>query len=153
MLASVAGVTIVEIEMRPFLALPIAAAAVLLTRAQVTRDASPPEGDASAAAGDSGDGGDAGAASAPDAADAAGAAPAVPACIAVTSVARLVAYGYDHVVTLTNGCSRDASCEVSTDVNPAALRADVAQGSSVEVVTFKSSPSSTFTARVRCALR
>lgn len=79
--------------------------------------------------------------------------PPVPACISVTSTSRWVPYAYDHIVTLTNGCSRDATCQVSTDVNPTPTTASVAKGTTVDVVTFMGSPSATFNARVRCALR
>jgi hypothetical protein len=86
---------------------------------------------------------------APDAgADAGG----IPACVQVQTDARYVPYGYDHIVTLTNGCSKPATCSVSTDVNPQPITAEVASGTTVEVVTFKGSPQTTFVARVTCAL-
>src|SRR4051794_16203629 len=57
------------------------------------------------------------AARAQSAADA-GAAPAsLPACVGVATEARYVPYGYNHVVVLKNGCSKPATCNVSTDVN------------------------------------
>jgi hypothetical protein len=78
---------------------------------------------------------------------------ALPACIQVTTAARYVPYGYNHVVVLTNGCSRGATCSVATDVNPQEQSVDVAERSTVEVLTFMGSPSQTFTAKVSCRLR
>lgn len=81
------------------------------------------------------------------------AAPPVPACVQVTSEARYVPFGYNHVVTLRNGCARAVSCTVSTDVNPKPSTNDVPSGQTVELVTYYVSPSQTFTASVNCALR
>ena len=81
------------------------------------------------------------------------AAPPVPACIAVSTDSRYVPWGYNHVVILRNGCSKNATCTVSTDVNPQAQVVDVASGAGVEVVTFMGSPSYTFVARVNCRLK
>jgi hypothetical protein len=83
----------------------------------------------------------------------AGAPPLVPACIQVTHEARYVPYGYNHIVTLKNGCSKDAVCQVASDVNPQATTAEVAKGTTLEVVTFMGSPSAAFEPRVRCTLR
>ncbi len=79
--------------------------------------------------------------------------PPVPACIAVTTDSRYVPWGYNHVVVLRNGCSRNATCQVSTDVNPQTQVVDVASGATVEVTTFMGSPAYTFVARVNCRLR
>lgn len=76
----------------------------------------------------------------------------VPACILVRPESRYVPYGYNHVVVLTNGCSRDATCSVATDVHPATILVDLRFGATVEVLTFMSSPSSSFVARVACEL-
>ena len=78
------------------------------------------------------------------------------AVIGVGTDARYVPYGYNHVVVLRNGCSRAATCNVSTDVNPKstpAIRVDVAAGTTVEVLTFTASPAQVFTAHVTCKLR
>jgi hypothetical protein len=83
----------------------------------------------------------------------AGAAPALPACIAVGTDARYVPYGYNHVVILKSGCSKAATCSVATDVSPQPVAAEVAAGSTVEVVTFTGSPAQAFRARVTCRLR
>lgn len=92
-------------------------------------------------------------ATAAHAADAAAPAPAIPACVSVKSDARYVPYGYNHVVTITNGCTREAMCVVSTDVAPERRSVDVPPRQRREVVTFMGSPSSAFTAKVRCALK
>ena len=85
--------------------------------------------------------------------DAGGDAGGLPACIQVQTESRYVPYGYDHIVTLRNGCSRAASCTVSTDVNPQPTTVEVASAATVEVVTFKGSPTTQFVARVACTLR
>lgn len=88
------------------------------------------------------------------ASDAGAPAPAtLPACVAVKSEARYVPYGYNHVVIVTNGCSKAATCSVATDVNPTAQSVDVASGKTLEVLTFSGSPATAFTPRVSCKLR
>jgi len=87
------------------------------------------------------------------AADAGAPAPSLPACVAVSTASRYVPYGYNHIVSVTNGCARDADCLVSTDVNPQQRAVAVAARQTAEVTTFMGSPSSTFTAKVTCKLR
>ncbi len=87
------------------------------------------------------------------AADAGAPAPALPACVGVKTASRYVPYGYNHVVSITNGCARDATCLVSSDVNPDQRSVDVPTRQTVEVTTFMGSPSSTFTANVTCKLK
>jgi hypothetical protein len=77
----------------------------------------------------------------------------LPACVRYRAFARYVPYGYNHVVSLENGCSRRASCTVRTDVNPEPVAAEVAAGATAEVVTFVGSPQQTFTPQVSCALK
>jgi hypothetical protein len=77
----------------------------------------------------------------------------VPACVAVTTSAPYVPYGYNHIVTLANGCKRTADCAVSTDVSPAIQNVTLAPGARAEVLTFMASPSQGFVARVSCQLR
>jgi len=79
-------------------------------------------------------------------------APSLPACVQVKSEARWVPYGYNHVVAITNGCSKAAQCAVATDVSPAPQTVAVAAGTAVEVTTFQGSPASRFVADVRCTL-
>lgn len=83
----------------------------------------------------------------------AGAPPPLPACVQVTTASRYVPFGFNHIVTLTNGCSRAATCTVATDVNPATQTVEVPAAATIEVTTFMGSPSSVFTARVGCRLR
>ncbi|MBX3188057.1 MAG: hypothetical protein KF819_13630 [Labilithrix sp.] len=83
----------------------------------------------------------------------AGAPPAaLPGCVDVKTDSRYVPYGYNHVVTIKNGCSKLARCTVSTDVNPQPTTAEVARGATVEVLTFAGSPSQTFVAKATCTL-
>ncbi len=82
----------------------------------------------------------------------AGAPSVLPACIAVTTSARYVPYGYNHVVILKNGCSKPATCTVTTDVNPQPTSAEVTAGATVEVLTYSASPAQAFRARVVCKL-
>ena len=79
--------------------------------------------------------------------------PPVPACVAIKTASVYVPYGYNHVVTLTNGCAREARCVVASDVNPEQRSVDVPANESREVVTFMGSPSSTFVAKVDCKLK
>lgn len=77
----------------------------------------------------------------------------LPACIHVTANARYVPFGYNHIVDVTNGCSKLAACRVWTNVNPQPITVEVAPGLSSEVITFVGSPSQTFTPYVTCALK
>jgi hypothetical protein len=81
----------------------------------------------------------------------AGVAP-LPACILVKTESRYVPYGYNHIVAITNGCSKAARCSVATDVNPARQSVDVPAMSAVEVTTFQGAAASSFVANVTCAL-
>lgn len=76
-----------------------------------------------------------------------------PACITWRSQAVLAPLGRNHVVTIENGCDKPASCIVSTDVAPDPIQATVPAKQTVELVTFRGSPSSTFTAKVECSIR
>ncbi|MBX3230758.1 MAG: hypothetical protein KIT84_00965 [Labilithrix sp.] len=79
--------------------------------------------------------------------------PPVPACVRVATESRYVPYGYNHVVILENGCSKNAVCTVATDVNPEKRSVEVPAGTTVEVTTFMGSASQTFVASVGCTLR
>lgn len=74
----------------------------------------------------------------------------VPACIQVRTESRYVPFGYNHLVILKSGCSRAATCTVSTDVNPERITVGVAPGATVELLTFAGSPAQTFRATVVC---
>ncbi len=75
---------------------------------------------------------------------------AVPACVQVATESRYVPYGYSHIVSIKNGCTRNVACTVFTDVNPEKQTVDVPAGTTRDVTTFLSSPSSTFVANVSC---
>jgi hypothetical protein len=76
-----------------------------------------------------------------------------PACIRVSTMVRASMPGYDHIVTLESSCTRTAACEVSTDVAPDPIHADVEAKQRVDLVTFRGSPASTFKAKVACKLK
>lgn len=86
------------------------------------------------------------------AADAGATPSAVPACITVAHEARYVPYGYNHVVIVTNACTKSAVCTIATDVAPSPITSEVPARTSVEVTTFLGSPARTFVPRVRCVL-
>ena len=60
--------------------------------------------------------------------------------------------GYDHVVHIRNECTVDASCTVTTNVNPNAMQVEVPASKEVEVVTWMASPVRDFVPRVACTL-
>jgi hypothetical protein len=74
----------------------------------------------------------------------------LPACIDVRTEARFRNYGYDHLVTVRNGCDQAQACDVSTNVSPDASRVTVQAHSEAEVLTFRGSPAREFTAKVDC---
>lgn len=71
-------------------------------------------------------------------------------CVRAWSEARVRYPGYDHVVHLESSCSVEATCSVSTNVNPQTIVTQVPPGQSVEVLTFMGSPAREFSARVEC---
>ncbi len=75
-----------------------------------------------------------------------------PACVGVTATARWGALAYDHVVQIANRCEAAVTCRVSTNANPTVSAVRVEAGSSKDLVTFRGSPASDFTAHVDCEL-
>jgi hypothetical protein len=75
-----------------------------------------------------------------------------PACISWVKRAVYRNVGYDHEVEIKNACDRAAACVVTTDVNPEPIAARVDAGATVTVLTFRGSPSYTFTPKVVCRL-
>ena len=71
-------------------------------------------------------------------------------CVRAWAESRMRYPGYDHVVHLESSCSVEATCNVSTDVNPQTIAATVPAGPSIEVLTFMASPVREFAARVEC---
>lgn len=62
-------------------------------------------------------------------------------CITVQGEARMQAYGYAHAVVVTNGCRREARCEVWTTADPTPRhRLVVRPGETGSVVTRIGSP-------------
>ena len=72
-------------------------------------------------------------------------------CVHVRAEARYRNYGYDHVVRLLNRCGRRMSCDVATDVNPAATRVSIAANERRDVLTFRGSPAREFAPVVACS--
>lgn len=79
--------------------------------------------------------------------------PDLPACVRYRGEARYRNYGYDHYVIIDNRCDRTALCAVTTDVNPDPVSVTVLAREQAEVLTFRGSPASSFTARLRCSLQ
>jgi hypothetical protein len=65
---------------------------------------------------------------------------------------RYRSYAYDHVVHLSSGCHRVASCTVATNLSPTAVVVAVPPGEHVEVVTLRGSQLPEFTPMVACSL-
>ncbi|MGF1469280.1 MAG: hypothetical protein ACFCGT_24420 [Sandaracinaceae bacterium] len=75
-----------------------------------------------------------------------------PPCVEAQAIVRATGFAYNHWVRVRNGCDERATCRVSTDVNPEETRLMVDPGETEEVLTFRGSPASAFTATVDCAL-
>jgi hypothetical protein len=74
-----------------------------------------------------------------------------PACVSLATEARFVGFAYNHIVHVFNGCSVTETCTVSTNVNPEPQTVTVPSASRAEVLTFRGSPASAFTADVQCS--
>jgi len=75
-------------------------------------------------------------------------------CAQAQASARYVGYGFTHVVTLKNTCTRAVECALWTDVDPeprTTVQADA--GQTAEVVTRRGSPSRDVTAYKSCRFR
>lgn len=79
--------------------------------------------------------------------------PPVPPCVKLESKAIFSGSGYDHVVSIDNGCQQDVDCSVSTDVSDETLSVMVPAGESRDLVTYRGSPASEFKASVKCTLK
>ena len=72
-------------------------------------------------------------------------------CYDVRGEARYRALGYNHVVIVSNRCSKAIACEVWTNVDPTPRHPlQVAAGSSNEISTRLGSPASAFSAYAEC---
>src|SRR5687768_14797572 len=71
-------------------------------------------------------------------------------CVRAWSEARPRYPGYDHIVHLESACTVEATCTISTNVNPQTIVATVPPGESTEVLTFMASPAREFAAKVEC---
>ena len=74
-------------------------------------------------------------------------------CVEVRGEASFASVGYDHIVTVTNGCKQAKTCSVKTDVNPDASTLELEPGEAKSVVTWRGSPARVFTPDVKCTDR
>ncbi|MCH2110516.1 MAG: hypothetical protein MK135_14435 [Polyangiaceae bacterium] len=58
--------------------------------------------------------------------------------------------GFDHIVRLTNNCSKSVICKISTNINPQVHRRSLEPKQKAQVMTYRGSPSRVFTAYVDC---
>ncbi len=66
---------------------------------------------------------------------------AQPTCIELAAHVRRTAFGYDHLVTVTNGCGTRMKCFIETEAVPEQVRVVLDAGASQTVVTLRGSPS------------
>ncbi|MDQ3034027.1 MAG: hypothetical protein M3Y87_16550 [Myxococcota bacterium] len=78
------------------------------------------------------------------------AAGARPACVQARGEARMQAYGWDHIVSITNGCAAAITCRVTTSVNPTPVTVRLAPAQSTDTLMWRGSPASAFLANVDC---
>lgn len=71
-------------------------------------------------------------------------------CVRVAGQARYGAFGYDHVVHVSNECDKDVACDVSTNVDPHPRRVRVNSKKRTSVLTRRGAPSPRFTPRASC---
>jgi hypothetical protein len=74
-------------------------------------------------------------------------------CISFSGEARFGGVGFTHVVHVTNKCTSNATCAVSTDVVPTPQSVTVPGHKTVDVITYLDSPASKFTPRVACEMK
>lgn len=73
-----------------------------------------------------------------------------PSCLDWSKAAPYRGYGYNHVVSLTNGCEHALSCRVSTSATPTAVRVDLDPNDQRAVTTRVGSPARAFDVRLTC---
>ncbi|MDD9936401.1 MAG: hypothetical protein OXT09_22505 [Myxococcales bacterium] len=74
-------------------------------------------------------------------------------CVKSSAHSRYSGYGYDHLVTLENGCKTDMHCRVTTNANPKGVEIDVPKGEERTVITFRGSPAREFDHDAECKPR
>ena len=81
-------------------------------------------------------------------------APTADACADARGSVRQEAYGYTHVATLRNGCTRPVECALWTDVDPEPrTKVSAKAGESVEIITRRGSPAREVTAFKSCRFK
>ena len=73
-------------------------------------------------------------------------------CYRIDGAAPYLAYGYNHVVTVTNTCDQPLQCQVWTDVDPDKRALSVPPNRSRDVVIRLGSPARSFSAEGVCGL-
>jgi hypothetical protein len=74
-----------------------------------------------------------------------------PECVTVAAQPIFNGSGYNHLVTITNGCAASVSCTVTTDVNPRPISVAVEPQQSRTVNTYFNAAAYGFTPTVHCA--
>jgi hypothetical protein len=78
--------------------------------------------------------------------------PTNPACITYKKEVRH-RDGYEHLVHVTNSCSADAECNVSSDAQPRPVGVTVKSGTTQTVVLTRRAHTAYFQATVNCSIR
>ncbi|MBL8677549.1 MAG: hypothetical protein JNK05_00170 [Myxococcales bacterium] len=73
-----------------------------------------------------------------------------PECVSARAQPVFNGSGYNHLVTITNSCPAPVACQVTTNINPQAIRVSVASGASETVNTFFNAAGYGFAATVHC---
>jgi hypothetical protein len=76
----------------------------------------------------------------------------IPKCIHYSTQAVLGVAGYNHLVYISNACTKEALCEVATSANPTPIDVSVPPSETRAVITYRESPARVFEAKVRCRL-
>lgn len=80
--------------------------------------------------------------------------PPADSCAVARGTVRMEAYGYTHLVTLENGCTKAVECALWTNVDPEPRQVvQTAPGERVEIITRRGSPAREVTALKSCKYR
>lgn len=80
--------------------------------------------------------------------------PPADSCAVARGSVRMEAYGYTHVVTLENGCTKSVECALWTNVDPEPRKGvRAAPGERIEIITRRGSPAREVTALKSCQYR
>lgn len=80
--------------------------------------------------------------------------PSADSCVVARGSTRWEAYGYTHIVTLENGCTKSVECALWTNVDPEPRKGvRAAPGERIEIITRRGSPAREVTALKSCQYR